>query len=151
MVKRLDAFIVYLEQSLIMESIQNETDIIVLSDHGMSTVTPRNFINLYKFIDDNLCKTYGSSPVLQVVCKNDKDAEACQNLTNAANSLGTFKAYTDSQLLDRWHVRSKQRFGPCSVVANPGYAFQDMDSLAKWFFDNNGVQSIALVLYLAFI
>lgn len=145
MVKRLDAFIVYLEQSLIMENIQNVTDIIVLSDHGMSTVTPRNFINLYEFIDDIHCTTYGSSPVLQVVCKGDKDTEACQNLTKAANSLGTFKAFTDSQLLDRWHVKSQQRFGPCSVVANPGYAFQDMTNLAKWFFDNNGVQSIDLM------
>lgn len=141
MVKRLDAFIVYLEQSLLFEGLAAQTDIIILSDHGMSTVTPRNFIDLYKFIDANACKTYGSSPVLQIICKDGKDSEACVNVTNAAAMLGTFKAYTDDELFDRWHVRSQQRFGPCTVVAEPGYGFQDMNELAKWFLDNNGVQS----------
>lgn len=148
MVKRLDAFIVYLEQSLIMEGIDGETDIIILSDHGMSTVTPRNFIDLYKFIDEGTCKTYGSSPVLQIICKDGKDHEACGNVTKAAKTLGTFKAYTDDELLDRWHVRNQQRFGPCTVVAEPGYAFQDMNGMAKWFLDNSGVQSTRPFTYL---
>lgn len=112
MVRRLDAFIVYLEQSLLMEDLEDITDVIILSDHGMLTVTPRNFIDLYAFIDENFCKTYGTSPVLQVVCSDDKIQEAYANLTKAGNYLGTFKAYTDDLLLNRWHVQNSDRFGP---------------------------------------
>lgn len=169
MVRRLDAFIVYLEQSLLMEDLENITDVIILSDHGMLTVTPRNFIDLYAFIDENFCKTYGTSPVLQVVCSDDKIQEAYANLTKAGNYLGTFKAYTDDLLLNRWHVQNSDRFGPIvgglefcsvfffssfffvalinrsyfkihSVVADPGYGFQDMFDLAAYMFDEYGIQ-----------
>ncbi|XP_055315155.1 bis(5'-adenosyl)-triphosphatase enpp4-like [Sitodiplosis mosellana] len=141
MVKRLDAFVVYLEQSLLMEGLDTITDIIILSDHGMLTVTPRNFIDLYAWINANKCKTYGTSPVLQVICSDGKANEACKNLTEGAKTVGnTFNAYTDEQLLDRWFVRNQQRFGPCVVVAEPGYAFQDMFDLAEWFFNESGIK-----------
>lgn len=139
MVKRLDAFIVYLEQSLLMEGLDDITNIIILSDHGMLTITPRNFIDIYAFIDEHSCKTYGTSPVLQVVCDDDKIEKACANLTKAADYLGTFHAYTDNLLLDRWYIRNPDRFGPCSVVAEPGYGFQDMFEIVEWSFDENGV------------
>lgn len=141
MVKRLDAFVVYLEQSLIMEGLDSITDIIILSDHGMLTVTPQNFIDLYIWIDRTKCKIYGTSPVLQIVCEDDKSSEACYNLTKGAQSVGnTFNAYTDDQLPDRWHVQNWQRFGPCVAVAEPGYAFQDMFDLAEYFYNESGVQ-----------
>lgn len=141
MVEILDDFVGYLEMSLIIEGLDETTDVIILSDHGMLTVTPQNFIDLYGFIDPNKCECYGSSPVLQVICSDDLEHEACKNLTEGANLIGnTFKAYTDEQLLDRWFVRNLDRFGPCVVVAEPGYAFQDMFELANWFFYENGVQ-----------
>lgn len=141
MVKRLDAFTVYLEQSLMFEGLDAITDVIILSDHGMITVTPQNFIDLYVFIDSNVCKTYGTSPVLQVICSDGKADEACKNLTEGANKIGnTFNAYTDEELPERWFVRNQERFGPCVVVAEPGYAFQDMFDLAEWFFNEDGVQ-----------
>lgn len=141
MVKKLDEFVASLEMSLIIEGIDDITDIIILSDHGMLTVIPQNFIDLYGFIDPKKCKTYGSSPVLQVICSDGLDIEACKNLTEGANLMGnTFKAYNDEQLLDRWFVRNLDRFGPCVVVAEPGYAFQDMFDLADWFFNEDGVQ-----------
>lgn len=148
--RKLDTIIAYLEQSLISQGLSDKTDVIILSDHGMLTVTPRNFIDLFAFIDSNNCKCYGTSPVLQVICENGKDAEACKNLTDAANTLGTFDAYTDDQLPERWHVRNNVRFGPCVVVAKPYYAFQDMFELAEWFFDENGVKCIRFRLFLAF-
>lgn len=139
-VRKLDKTIAYLEQMLIVQGFYDKTDVIILSDHGMLTVTPRNFIDLYAFIDSTSCKTYGTSPVLQVICDKGKGAEACQNLTKAAETLRTFDAYTDDQLPERWHVRNTVRFGPCVVVAKPYYAFQDMFELAEWFFDENGVK-----------
>lgn len=143
MVKRLDAFVVYLEQSLIMEGLDSVTDIIILSDHGMLTVTPQNFIDLYTWIDRTKCKAYGTSPVLQIICEDDRSIEACNNLTKGSQSVGnTFNAFTDDQLPERWSVRNEQRFGPCVAVAEPGYAFQDMYDLADYFYKDGGNKSI---------
>lgn len=142
MLKNLDAILVYLEQSILMEGLDPITDIIILSDHGMLTVETKNFIDLYQFIDKSKCKTYGSSPVLQVVCADGKHKEACHNLTIASKSEqmnGKFNAYLNDELYERWHVNNAKRFGPCTVVAEPEYAFQDMFEFAEWFNKERGV------------
>ncbi|XP_031620783.1 ectonucleotide pyrophosphatase/phosphodiesterase family member 5-like isoform X2 [Contarinia nasturtii] len=113
MVKKLDAIVVYLEQSLIINGLDDNTDIIILSDH-----------------------------VLQVVCADGKYEEACNNLTIASRSehmAGKFNAFINEQLLERWHVKNTKRFGPCTVVAEPEYAFQDMFEFAEWFHLEKGV------------
>lgn len=129
-----------MKETLIREGLDSIIDVIILSDHGMMTITPRNFINLYEFIDSKYCQTCGGSPVLQINCTDGKIEEACRNLTIAGKKLGVFNAYTDDELLERWHIRNKQRFGPCTVVAEPGYAFQDMYSFADWFENEYKVQ-----------
>lgn len=141
MIKQVDAVIVYLQNRIAFENLQDRVDIIILSDHGMITTTPSQFIDLYKFVDKNVCEMYGTSPVLQVICKENRHDEACQNLTNAANEMNNFKAYTDDELPKRWNVRNQQRFGHCAVVAEPPWAFQDMFEYAKWFKDNHGIES----------
>lgn len=138
--RELDDFIFYLMQRLAFDDLDNRVDIIILSDHGMTTVTPNNFLDLFAYVDENVCSMYGSSPVLQVICSNERHNEACQNLTIAAEKYGNFKAYTNEQLLERWRIRNEQRFGPCSVVAEPGYGFQDMFEYAIWFKDNHDVE-----------
>lgn len=140
MIKKVDLFVGYLEKALKKAGLDSQTDVIVLSDHGMMTVIPRNFINLYDFIDANVCQTYGGSPVVQIICINGRVDEACKNLTDAGYASNNFKAYTNKQLPERWHVRNEQRFGPCTAVAEPGYAFQDMYDSAEWFSKKNGVQ-----------
>lgn len=146
-VKGLDKTIAYLDQAISSQGYAGNTDVVILSDHGMLTVTPRNFIDLYKYIDKDVCKTYGTSPVLQVICQNGKETEACQNLTKAAEELKTFSAYEENEVLERWHVRNSIRFGPCVVVAKPYYAFQDMFELADWFFKEKGVKSMDTIIF----
>lgn len=141
MVRKLDAFIVYLQQRIAFLNLDRRCDIIILSDHGMRTVTPRNFIDLFEYVDKNVCSMYGTSPVLQVICNDGRWDEACKNLTAAAEKLQNFKAYTDEQLPERWRVMNKQRFGPCTVVAEPDYAFQDMYEYALWFHKKHGITS----------
>lgn len=108
--------------------------LIFSSDHGMATITPRNFIDLIVYIDKTQCSMYGTSPVLQVNCKTPElTAQACANLTKMAKVMKNFNAYTNSELPPNWRVNNEQRFGPCTVVAELGWGFQDMYDYIKWF------------------
>lgn len=126
--------IVYLQQRLKNENLLQRTDIIVLSDHGMLTTTPRNFIDLYQFVDRNEVKMYGTSPVLQVVAnQRNRQNDVCRQLMEAARNDGRFNAYDIRSLPQRWRISNPQRFGPCVVVADPPCAFQDYLDVEKWY------------------
>lgn len=130
MIKEIDDLVGYLNRALVSRGLQGSTDVIILSDHGMMTVTPRNFINLDQWMDTKKCTIYGSSPVVQVNCKKGKSKQNCQRLDAAGKNLKSFRAYQNDQLPKRWYF-SNSRTGPCTVVAEPGYAFWDMQKYAE--------------------
>lgn len=70
MVARLDDLTQYIQKKLIANGLKDRVNVIHLSDHGMLGITPKNFIDITKFIDESNYKIYGSSPVLQI-CPND--------------------------------------------------------------------------------
>lgn len=63
MVKKVDDAVGYLNWALQAAGLHKKTDVIILSDHGMVTVKPRNFVNLNRWMDKKHCKVYGKSPV----------------------------------------------------------------------------------------
>lgn len=75
MVKKLDDLTKHIQQRLSETGLDKRVNVIYLSDHGMTTVTPKNFIDLTNFIGNNTCKFYGTSPILQVV---PNDTRKCQ-------------------------------------------------------------------------
>lgn len=74
MVSKLDNLSQYIQDKLIQNGLDKTVNVIHLSDHGMSSVTPPNFINLMDFVANDSCKMFGSSPVVQIVPSN---AGAC--------------------------------------------------------------------------
>lgn len=57
----------YIQEKLIENGLDQYVNVIHLSDHGMSSVSPPNFINLKDFVTNGTCEMYGTSPVVQVV------------------------------------------------------------------------------------
>lgn len=134
----------YLSERLAKENLSDVTDIIILSDHGMDTFTfnrediDDSIINLHRVVSNNSCDMYGSSPVLQVIAKDGfNQTEICNALKRAAEINGNYNVYTDDELgeMKQWHIQNSRRFGPCTVVGNPGYVFQDMTELLKMWTD----------------
>lgn len=74
MVSKLDNLTQYIQDKLIQNGLDKTVNVIHLSDHGMNSVTPPNFINLMDFVAEDSCKMFGSSPVVQIV---PNDAGAC--------------------------------------------------------------------------
>lgn len=136
----MDNMVKYLSEQLDNEGLSDVTDIIILSDHGMDTFSfnreevDGSIINLNRVVSKDSCDMYGSSPVFQVIARDGFDqTEICLKLKEGAAENGNYNVYFDDELKKRWHIQNSQRFGPCTVVAEPGYVFQDMtDMLKKW-------------------
>lgn len=132
----LDNMMEYLSERLKEVGLLKVTDIIIVSDHGMDTFyyhpeyMEGNIIDLYRVIDRDSVDIYGSSPVLQVVARPGHDQmELCAQLKEAAGIIGHFNVFTNDELKTKkpyWHINNPQRFGPCTVVAEPGFVFQDI-------------------------
>lgn len=69
MISKLDNLTKYIQQKLIDFKLDKRVNVIHLSDHGMNSVTPPNFIDLTKYLTNGTYEMYGSSPVLQIVPK----------------------------------------------------------------------------------
>lgn len=70
-VSKLDDLTKYIQQKLVVNKLDQRVNVIHLSDHGMSTIIPANFINLTDFVRNETISFYGTSPVLQVVPKDN--------------------------------------------------------------------------------
>lgn len=68
----------YIQQKLIDLQLAERVNVVHLSDHGMNSVSPPNFIDLTKFIGNDTCDFYGSTPVLQVVPRDKSNYRVSQ-------------------------------------------------------------------------
>ncbi|XP_055913099.1 bis(5'-adenosyl)-triphosphatase enpp4-like [Eupeodes corollae] len=130
-VSALDLLTKYIQEQLIEHNLQNRTNVIHLSDHGMAGVPTARFINLTDYLEADSCKMYGSSPVLQIVPKEGKLEYVYQTLKNASKLNGHFDVYKSEELPTRWHATNQQRYGPIIAVAKINYGFQDLWEYAK--------------------
>ncbi|XP_031619259.1 ectonucleotide pyrophosphatase/phosphodiesterase family member 5-like isoform X2 [Contarinia nasturtii] len=139
----MDNMVKYLSEQLNEEELLHKTDIVLLSDHGMDTFyfnnesVDKNIINLYRTLSNDSCNMYGASPVFQVIANDGyNQTEICKRLKEGAAQNGNYKVYTDDELDENnWHIRNEQRFGPCTVVAEPGFVFQDLWVMLKKYTD----------------
>lgn len=87
MIAKLDNLTKYIQQRLIDFKLDKRVNVIHLSDHGMNSVMPTNFIDLTKYLTKGTFEMYGTSPVLQVVPKTKGEFKAiyCKNLFSLEN------------------------------------------------------------------
>ncbi|XP_058443625.1 bis(5'-adenosyl)-triphosphatase enpp4-like [Malaya genurostris] len=125
----------YLYEKIAEFGMVERVNVLHLSDHGMDSVMPKNFINLTGFAPaDVKYDVYGSTPVLQIVPKvKQQTADLYRALWNASIRNGNFDVYTLENLPPRWHFNNSQRTGPITAVAKLGYGFDDMWGLANFY------------------
>lgn len=70
LVAKLDEAVGYVQKRLMETGLDKRVNVIYLSDHGMNSVKPPNFINLNDFLTADCCTMYGTSPILQIVPKD---------------------------------------------------------------------------------
>ncbi|PSN31416.1 Ectonucleotide pyrophosphatase/phosphodiesterase family member 5 [Blattella germanica] len=128
-IQRMDNITSYIRQKLANMNLLTNTNVILLSDHGMRTVTPQKIVNLTQYVDKSFFKIVDTSPVLQMYPNRGKE-NVVYNALNAASQNAKFSVYRRNEIPERWHYRQSSRTPPILAVADGGYAFQD---LIEWY------------------
>lgn len=125
----------YIHDKIREFGLAERVNVLHLSDHGMDSLMPKNFINLTGFVPGDMkFDVYGSTPVLQVVPKvKQQTADLYRALRNASERNGNFDVYTLENLPARWHFNNSQRTGPITAVAKLGYGFDDMWETVEYY------------------
>lgn len=149
MIIQVDYFVNELEKEIIRRNLTNRVNLIIVSDHGMSTVPiATNVIDLRKFMTPHTYKFSGSSPVLQVIPRRGQGQRVWTQLKRAASQPNShFRVYRPQTVPAHWKVRNDRRMGPIMAYAESPYAFQDLVDLAKWFQDKRKIPITNTSLY----
>jgi len=123
---KVDVALRYILDRIKFENLENKINLIILSDHGMDTVTYDRMIHLDKYVTNTTYKSVLSGPNGFIHPNEHKFDEIYTNLSKAANASNIFSVYKKDQLLDRWHIKNNTRLNDIIyLLANPGYAFWD--------------------------
>lgn len=113
-------------QKLKDAEIYNLINIIILSDHGMQTVTRDKIINTTPIIDRNLYQRLGSTPVYHILPNDANDTDRVYDAFKAASYVNHFSVYWKQELS---HLKYSQnrRIMPILLLSDPGYGFENIN------------------------
>ncbi|KAL2725018.1 bis(5'-adenosyl)-triphosphatase enpp4-like isoform X1 [Vespula squamosa] len=130
--EKLDQITKYLHIKLEQHGL-NDVNVIHLSDHGMATVTMDRIIDLNKYINSTDYTFVGTSPGLHIYPNPGKEELIYQNLKSAAEETMNFKVYRKHEISQKYHYGNNKRVGPIFVIANVGYAFQNLNNTIQCY------------------
>ena len=91
---QVDNITAYVRHCLTNKNLLDKVNVVLLSDHGMATVTPQNIYNLTQYVNKAFFEIADSSPVLQIYpAKGIPLSVCCSNLYNIISARtfpGTF-------------------------------------------------------------
>ncbi|XP_008182049.1 ectonucleotide pyrophosphatase/phosphodiesterase family member 5 isoform X2 [Acyrthosiphon pisum] len=123
---RADATLKYILDQIKHEKLENKINLIILSDHGMDTVTYNRMIHLNEYVSNTTYKSIMSGPNAFIHPNPNKFDEVYKNLSKVANTSRTFNVFKQDQLPDRWHMKNNTRLTDIIyLLAKPQYAFWD--------------------------
>lgn len=117
-VKRADRLIGYLKDQMQQQNLWQSTNIIVLSDHGMTQLSADKLIEVDDIIDmDNIeWKIWGPMTMLQP--KEGTEQQVYQALKAHAEH---YEIYKKENLPERYHLKHSRRVSDLIMVADLGY------------------------------
>lgn len=71
LVKKLDQLAEYLDDKIKENHLEHRVNVVHLSDHGMDSVMPQNFINITDYLSPFEYISAGRSPVTEIFLKNE--------------------------------------------------------------------------------
>jgi predicted AlkP superfamily pyrophosphatase or phosphodiesterase len=118
-VERLDSLIGVLRLKLSELPISKRINLIVVSDHGMGSVSSQRYTNLKEIVPERMIAgIFGSNPVYTINPVEGK-TDSVLFLLNEAKGL---KAYRKSEVPARWHYGTNQRIPEVVVVADSSWS-----------------------------
>jgi predicted AlkP superfamily pyrophosphatase or phosphodiesterase len=118
-VERLDSLLGVLRHKLSTLRYAKRINLIVLSDHGMSTISPDRYVNLKDLVPERMIASiFGSNPVYTI---NPAEGEKDSVLYYLSKGNG-FKAYDKADLPERLHYGPNPRIQDIVVIADSSWS-----------------------------
>jgi Uncharacterized proteins of the AP superfamily len=120
-VENIDQTLTYLFFKIKSLGLSKDVNVIITTDHGMSSTPKKNYINLDKYISKDLvADIQGNSPVLNFRLKNASDSIKLKTLS----AVKGLKFYTTNNIPAQLHFGSNSRILPYLVVADSSYSIR---------------------------
>ncbi|XP_066249961.1 bis(5'-adenosyl)-triphosphatase enpp4-like [Euwallacea similis] len=126
LILQLDNITGYLHLQLSKRGLTDKVNVIHVSDHGMTAVTPPRFVNVTQFMTNGTYEWTGASPAIQIIPHAGFHQTIYDSLKKGSLENGHFRVYNKSDFPERWHYKNNKRSPPILVMADEGYALDDL-------------------------
>ncbi|MDR9419746.1 ectonucleotide pyrophosphatase/phosphodiesterase [Gracilimonas sp.] len=128
-IERADDLIGYLVQRMREAQIRDQTNILIVSDHGMTEVSRERIVVLDEMINPDDLEVIAYSPALMANVKEGKLEEVYNTLKENEEN---FRVYRKKDIPDRYHLKNHHRIPDLLLVADLGYIINSRE-----YFDSN--------------
>lgn len=122
-VARVDSAIGYLRRGLAARAL-NDVDVIVVSDHGMSPLSPERVFFLDDYIEVDRARVIDWSPVLALWPDSADIDDIYRSLRGVSPHV---KIYRPEEIPERYEFGSHDRVAPIIGIADPGWSITTRD------------------------
>lgn len=117
-VKKADEVIGYLKNKMQQKNLWANTNIIIVSDHGMTELSADKLIMLDHIIDMDDVKRTIWGPMTMLQPKEGKEQKVYQALKSQENH---YRVYKKEDIPERYHLKNNRRVADIIMVADLGY------------------------------
>ena len=119
-VLRVDSAVGMLLDGLGRAGLDSRVDVVVVSDHGMSPVTPDSVVAIDDYLPlDLLARSVGGNPLLGLWPKAGMADSVYRSLRGKHPHLAVWRT---AEVPERFHYRDNRRIAPILALADPGWS-----------------------------
>lgn len=123
-----DQMLTFLIEGLLERNLTEIVNLVIVSDHGMATMSAHRMVQLDDLIDMSLVDHIDGWPLCGLRFKDDRDMPVMhKQLLDAAKEHGTFDVYTLETMPERYHFADSPRIAPLWVVPKTGWLVVEKD------------------------
>lgn len=111
--------------------IEDQVNIVVVSDHGMSPISPKKTVYLDNYVDPNTVDVVDGSPVLALRPKDGNSRALFEKVKHMKHA----KAYLAETVPARWHYSGNPRIQPVLVMADDSWTINTRAYFTKHKFE----------------
>ncbi|CAG8609380.1 11510_t:CDS:2 [Ambispora gerdemannii] len=121
--KSVDDMVLDLLNGLAMRNLTDIVNVIIVSDHGMSSTNAKNLVLLDDFIDTSLIHPLEGFPLGGIRPYNGNDIHEIYATLQKASHDKNWNCYLRHQIPERFNFRASKRISPILCIPTHGWAF----------------------------
>ncbi len=128
-IKRLDSLAGYINNGLIRIGMKDSVNIIYLSDHGMTEISPERIINIEKILAGQKYKQ-GGAKTLAMITPREANKEIILSILR--KNQNHFKVYERKEMPEYFHFSKNKNIAPILLVADLGWSIVNNAQLKQF-------------------